>query len=139
MSLEKYRATAERWLAQAQADLKAASGSVQSHSYEWACFQAQQAGEKALKALWYAAAQDPWGHSLTRLVLGFPAPDLRARIQGLLPHAKKLDKLYIPTRYPNGLPDLIPADVFTVDEAEDAIRVAAEIIREVRELMGPPA
>lgn len=135
MSLEKYRAAAERWFAQAQADVKAANGSVLHQSYEWACFQAQQAAEKALKAPWYSAAQEPWGHSLVRLVLEFPTPDVRAKLQELLPHAKKLDKLYIPTRYPNGLPDLIPAEVFTAEEAQTAIVAADEILATARRMI----
>ncbi|MHB1275815.1 MAG: HEPN domain-containing protein [Candidatus Humimicrobiaceae bacterium] len=34
---------------------------MKNQNYEWACFQSQQAGEKALKALWYYYAFDPWG------------------------------------------------------------------------------
>jgi len=135
MSREKYKAAAERWFAQAGADLRAANGSARNQSYEWACFQAQQAGEKALKALWYSYVQEPWGHSLTRLILDFPTADLHGRLQGLLPQAKKLDKLYIPTRYPNGLPDLIPAEVFTGDEAQSAILAAQQLLADVRAMM----
>lgn len=51
MSREKYRADAMRWLSQATADLRAARNSLGSGSFEWACFQSQQAGAKALKAL----------------------------------------------------------------------------------------
>ncbi len=42
------------WLAQARADLAAAEDSAATGHHEWACFQAQQAGEKALEALLYA-------------------------------------------------------------------------------------
>ena len=28
-------------------------GSLENAHFEWACFQSQQAGEKALKAVWY--------------------------------------------------------------------------------------
>ena len=128
MSQEKYTAMSRRWLAQARADLRAAEGSLQNASFEWACFQAQQAGEKALKAVWYFCAQDPWGHSLTKLVQDFPIADVRERLDSYMPHAKKLDKLYIPTRYPNGLPDLVPAEVFTREEAEEAIKTAQAIV-----------
>ncbi len=48
-----------------------------------------------------------------------------------MPHAKRLDKLYIPTRYPNGLPDSIPAEVFTEEEACEAIKTARELIKTV--------
>ncbi len=131
MSLEKYRADARRWLAQARADLRAAHGSVASQSFEWASFQAQQAGEKALKALWYSGVHEPWGHSLVRLIQDFPDPEIHENLLDLLPHAKRLDKLYILTRYPNGLPDLIPAEVYTEEEARQAIDSAERIIEHI--------
>lgn len=127
MSQEKYIAMSRRWLAQARADLRAAENSLQGDCFEWACFQSQQAGEKALKAIWYFHARDPWGHSLARLVQDFPIPQVRERLEAFMSHAKKLDKLYIPTRYPNGLPDLVPADVFTAEEAAEAIKSARGI------------
>ncbi len=38
------------WLAQAEHDVQAAKDSMLSNHHEWACFQSQQAAEKALKA-----------------------------------------------------------------------------------------
>jgi HEPN domain-containing protein len=128
MSREKLQADARRWLAQARADIKAAQASLQAGSYEWTCFQCQQAGEKALKALWYWHGADPWGHSLARLIQEFPDPQTYVVLQTHLNHAKALDKLYIPTRYPNGLPDLIPAEVFTEEEARAALSSAQPFI-----------
>ena len=128
MSLERFRQESERWLAQARADLKAAEASAAAGSYEWACFQSQQAAEKALKAFWLFHAADPWGHSLVRLIQDYPDDTLRAELMPFLRHAKQLDKLYIPTRYPNGLPDMIPADVFTDEDAVSAIATAREVI-----------
>ena len=127
MSMEKFRHEASRWLSQAQADLRAAENSLKAASFEWACFQAQQAGEKALKAIWQFFAYEPWGHSLTRLVEEFPDEAVRADLMLFLSQAKRLDKLYIPTRYPNGLPDSIPAEVFTAEEAQEAISMAKQL------------
>ena len=42
------------WLEQAEADLRAAEDSAKDAHHEWAFFQAQQSGEKALKALLYS-------------------------------------------------------------------------------------
>ena len=42
----------DNWLRQAQSDLIAAGNSLKSKNYDWSCFQAQQAAEKALKALY---------------------------------------------------------------------------------------
>jgi len=128
MSVEKQKHEAARWLLQARADIRAAEGSIAAGSFEWACFQAQQAAEKALKAFWLHHAADPWGHSLLKLIEDFPDEELRSAITGLLAHAKALDKLYIPTRYPNGLPDSTPSEVYTEPEARSAIGMAREVV-----------
>ena len=47
------RKIAQKWLKQAEADLKAAQDSLDNGHYEWSCFQSQQSGEKALKAFLY--------------------------------------------------------------------------------------
>lgn len=128
MSLEQYRADAQRWLKQAEADPRAARSSRDACSFEWACFQSQQAGEKALKALWLASARDPWGHSLAMLTQSFPDSEGTPCLAGILDDAKALDKLYIPTRCPNGLPDLTPSEVYTRREADEAIAAAERIL-----------
>jgi HEPN domain-containing protein len=77
--------------------------------YAQAAFFAQQAGEKALKAVWLSLDADPWGHSLGRLVREMPA-GAKERFAPLLEAALALDKLYIPTRYPDALAELTPAE-----------------------------
>lgn len=37
------------------------------------------------------------------------------------------------TRYPNSLPDSIPARVYTEDAAKEAVRLAREIVTDIRE------
>ncbi|HNR89503.1 MAG TPA: HEPN domain-containing protein [Spirochaetota bacterium] len=135
MSGEKYREDAGRWYRQAQADLKAARGSMNTGSHEWASFQAQQAAEKALKALWYFSGADPWGHSIAKLILDLPEGPYRDVVMPLLDSAKALDKLYIPTRYPNGLPDMIPAEVYTPAESRSAIACSEAILYAVENAM----
>jgi HEPN domain-containing protein len=56
----------------------------------------------------------------------------------ILDAARRLDKLYVPTRYPNGLPDLIPAEVYTETEAREAMDAAATILHTVAGLAGLP-
>ena len=59
----------QRWLLQAEADLSAARDSERSGHYEWACFQAQQSAEKAVKALLYSeGVTSIMTHSVTDLV-----------------------------------------------------------------------
>lgn len=132
MSQETNRKEARRWLRQASSDLKAAKDSKDAENYEWACFQAQQAAEKGLKAIWFHMSYEPWGHSLSKLLKDFPDSTTGEMLADLGDSAKLLDKLYIPTRYPNGLPDLTPSEVYTDSEAEQAISSAHAIIDRAR-------
>ena len=94
---------ARRWFLQAQRDLDDSRYSAAGERFNLACFLAQQSAEKALKALLYSAgAEAVWGHSVAELCQDIIAihPDLAS----LAAIGGPLDKYYIPTRYPNGLP-----------------------------------
>jgi HEPN domain-containing protein len=113
---------AKDWLAQAEHDLEHARHALQDGDYDWACFAAHQAAEKAVKALFLSLGGEGWGHSVTRLLT-----DLRNRSivsEDLLLAARRLDKHYLPTRYPNGFDVGAPRDYYTIEEAEGAIRDA---------------
>ncbi len=125
---------ASDWIRQAHADLKLANEARKAGSFEWSCFAAQQASEKALKGLFLAKGMEAWGHSLTGL-LG----ELRRtlpRADSLIESAKVLDKHYIPTRYPNGFDSGAPTDFYTDSEARDAIQHAEKIIKFCSSLLG---
>lgn len=115
------------WLRQAEADLEHARHSLGPGHFEWACFAAQQSAEKAARAVHLSLGQEAWGHSVTELLDAFGAstPGMDG---SLLDRARALDKLYIPTRYPNGLPAGAPADFFTKGEAEGAVDHAEAIL-----------
>lgn len=95
-----------------------------------ACFLAQQVAEKALKAFLYAQGEEVvLGHSVRRL-----AEEAAARNPHFAGTAARwgiLDTYYIPTRYPNGLPDGIPAQVYTARAAEEALSLAEEVVETV--------
>ena len=114
------------WLRQARDDLDHARLSARQAHLEWAAFAAQQAAEKACKALHLALGSDAWGHDLMALLEALPAaqrphPDLVDR-------AKGLDKHYLPSRYPTGFAQGTPRDHYTLREAEQAIADAAAVI-----------
>lgn len=90
------------WLRRAEHDFSVARLATNDAKHDWACFASHQAAEKALKALCQHHHAEGWGHSLEGLVAGLldREPDL-SRFE---PAVKSLDKMYIPTRYPNGLP-----------------------------------
>ena len=78
------------WLRQAEADLKHAQSATEHKNYEWSCFAAQQAAEKAVKALFYHLHGDPWGHSLLALMEGLPDPTRNSVTAELLDSARAL-------------------------------------------------
>lgn len=128
MSRSEDRHMAQRWLQTAEDDLKAARALLQAGLSAHACFAAQQCGEKAVKSLWYLAGEDPWGHSIMRLVAGLPQRDDISDIALWMEKAAGLDKFYIPTRYPNGLPDLTPGQVYLRPDAEAGIAMASFLL-----------
>ena len=119
---------ARTWFDQARADLAAAEDSAATGHHEWACFQAQQAGEKALKAVLYAQGRTSIvTHSLRRLVREHAATDVG--FADLDDHARLLDQHYIPTRYPNGLDsETTPSAYYDEKDAEQCLRSARLIL-----------
>jgi len=127
--LERFE-EARRWFAQALRDLKAARDSIEDGNYEWSCFQAQQAAEKALKALLYAYGRSAWGHSLVEL-LNY----LRSVVEvgeELYVVARELDRHYIPSRYPNAFESGYPGMYYDRPTAERAIRCAEVVLEWVK-------
>jgi HEPN domain-containing protein len=133
MSDEKAREEARRWLTTARGDLETARLLAAGRRWAHACFHAQQAAEKALKALWYAHDLDPWGHSVLKLIdeLRVAAAELYGVVKGLREAAARLDRFYLLTRYPNGLPDITPEEAFFEADAMSAIELAAGIVEQV--------
>ena len=124
-----------RWLRQAEEDLDAARGSAEVLGKHYlACFLAQQAAEKALKALFYArGAVSVRGHSVAELCTA--AEPFDPAIAALRPRLAKLDRYYIPTRYPNGLSGGHPFEAFDAGDSADAVGLAGEAIAAVRSRM----
>lgn len=129
------RAEAERWLTQAKSDLDFARIGLREGFFAQACFQCQQAAEKALKALHYwGGARFVPGHSLVELLAPLAVKD--PSLASLREAARRLDQLYIPTRYPNGLPGGVPAQVFSQEQAAEAIAQAANFLERAGAAIG---
>lgn len=121
------------WLSQAQRDLEQAEDSRRAGRHEWACFAAQQAGEKAVKALHLSLGQEAWGHVVARLLRELPAA--AAAPEGLIEKARVLDAFYIPPRYPNSHPEGAPFEHYGPLQSEEAIGYAGQILEFVRAQM----
>ena len=116
------------WLLQAERDLEQASASREDQRHEWACFAAQQAAEKAVKALHLHLGQEAWGHVVARLLSELPVEVDRSLVE----KAKVLDNFYVGTRYPNGHPEGPPFEHYGEIQSGEAIRYASEILAYVR-------
>ena len=114
------------WMTQAERDLRHARNARDDDDHEWACFAAQQAAEKAVKALAVRLGGEPWGHSVTALLSALPESARPAA--ALIDRGKALDKHYIQPRYPNGFDSGAPGDYYTRAEAEAAIADAEAVL-----------
>jgi HEPN domain-containing protein len=122
---------ARDWQAQAERDLEQAQASRADGRHEWSCFAAQQAAEKAVKALHLHHGQEAWGHVVARLLTELPS----AVEASLVAKAKVLDNFYVGTRYPNGHPEGPPFEHYGEIQSGEALRYAGEILAFVRAAM----
>ena len=121
----------KRWLEQASEDLKWSKDLAKRGGYHISCFLAQQIGEKALKAFLYAKGEElVIGHSVERLCTS--AAEFDKEFAEKVKTWSILDGYYVTTRYPNSLPDSIPARVYTSQAATKAANMAEDIVQFVR-------
>ena len=128
------------WLHQSRADLAQAELSAGAGHHEWACFACHQAVEKALKALHLHHGQQAWGHGLGRSFRDLPPPlaqALATEVQDLEDRLRILDALYIPTRYPDSLPEGAPTDHFGRLQSQDALRHARALVDAISSALAP--
>ncbi|MBU4352851.1 MAG: HEPN domain-containing protein [Nanoarchaeota archaeon] len=121
------------WLQQSERDLQQAEDSGRAGRHEWACFAAQQAAEKAVKALHLHLGQEAWGHVIARLLKELP--ESVSLPMELIEKSRVLDTFYIPPRYPNSHPEGAPFEHYGPLQSEEAIRYAGEILAFVRAQM----
>jgi HEPN domain-containing protein len=121
---------ARDWFRQSLRDLELAERIMDADYYEWACFVAQQAAEKAVKALYQHLGMEVWGHSVSRMLEELP--DEHKPPRELIDKARELDRHYGPTRYPNFHVEGAPADYYSREDAERAVKYARMVIDFVR-------
>lgn len=115
------RETAD-WWAQAAEDLKTAELNIGIQRYYASVFFAQQAGEKALKALFIERKKrlPPRGHNMLDLTRALDAP------KTVTEAAAELNPEYTVTRYPNAAKG-IPEQMFNKRSAVTHLRAAKVI------------
>ena len=126
---ESVNERAELWLEQARRDLAWAEDSRDTGHFHGACFVAQQAAEKALKAV---IEELDLGfvrtHSLTRL---YELVRLHYPVVGNMDMLDRLDSVYIEARYPGEM-GLLPFGKPTSDEAADLFGFANDIFHRLQ-------
>lgn len=111
----------ENWWKQSEKDLKAAKNSLNSGDYEWACFQTQQAVEKALKAVYIKKYKRLLKiHDLVLLARKINAP------KEIIVLCSKINPSYTDTRYP----DLSKS--YTEEDAKEILNFSEEILEWIK-------
>ena len=128
---------AQRWLKQADYDLADAAFVAGAGRHALACFLCHQAAEKSVTAYLLArGAEQVWGHALADLCEDAmaldPSFDFIKTVGGLL------DKFYLQTRYPSGLPGGVPSEAFDAHDSERAIEIARDVHAFVQERLSSP-
>jgi HEPN domain-containing protein len=114
-------AEAQRWWEQALDDRAFVQAMAQEgRFFDKACFTAQQAAEKALKACLYAEGRrEVIGRALLEFVRDLAQRHPEFAACGA--PAARLDRHYIPTRYPNGLPGGSPFQSYSAGDLASAL------------------
>ena len=124
-----YKEESLRWLTHAKDEFEDADELRKRGRFYLALFHFQQATEKAFKAYLYLKVESVQifhTHSISDLLE--MAVELDPDFEQIA-SAKKLDRYYIMTRYPNGLPGGVPSRYFDdPQEAEEAMRIARSAI-----------
>lgn len=134
--IEQGKKNAVIWFKQANYDLEAAHLSTHNDFHEWACFQSEQAAEKALKAMIVSSGRTaPKIHKLSALI-GVAKKSVPALRQHYI-HINMLQAFTFIARYPFLLPGQYdaPHNYITREEAERCIQEAREVIKITESLL----
>ena len=120
---------ARRWYLQAKDDFKFVRWVLKEGVFfDKGCFLSQQAGEKIIKACLYATGKRRViGHSLFEMIEELTGID--KEFAKSIEQAKRLDRFYITTRYPNGLPGGSPFQVYSLSDLETAFEDLSAIFK----------
>lgn len=116
-----------RWLRQAKFDLKESKRALDSKSFAYAAFFAEQSAQKSVKAFLIRQGERfITTHSVGELLK--KAALLEGSFGPLVEGGQKLDRHYLASRYPDALPEpAIPAESYVEDEAKEALAIAGMI------------
>jgi HEPN domain-containing protein len=128
-------AARDPWLTFAREDLRMAELALSDGIFNQVCFHAQQCVEKAIKAYLDRQGQvPPRTHRMADLLRLLPPPLL----SGLRADLLLLDRFYIPTRYPDALPGMLPEGAPSRADAQEALDLAHRAMSQIEQILQQP-
>jgi len=124
------------WMEQAIYDLQAAKLSIDNNFFEWAAYQAEQAAEKALKAVVvHAGLRPPRMHKLGML-FGI-CNQANEKFRNTKFNFKHLESFTFISRYPFLLPgrNKAPHDLINLNDAQKAFDEAQDLVDKIKTLI----
>ena len=117
----------ERWLREAATALRGARVQADAGLHNWACFQAEQAAQLALKALLHGLGRAPWGHDVVRLLdaAADGGVDVPTAVRDA---ARRVGRHYIPARYPDAHASGSAGEHYGESDAREAIGDAEAVV-----------
>ena len=127
--MKEAKKESSRWYLQAKDDFKFVQWVLKEGVFfDKGCFISQQAGEKVIKACLYASGKRRViGHSLFEMIEELTG--IEKIFRKISEPAKRLDRFYITTRYPNGLPGGSPFQVYSLSDLETAFEDLSAIFK----------
>lgn len=122
----------ERYLRQAEHTFTSAQRDKEAGDYDWACFKAHQAAELVIKGRIRSSDRFITGHSLLQL-LDYLQQDTAVPNE-IYKCARQLDKVYIPSRYPDAYDAGAPMDFYDREDASQSIACVQKIFIFVKAL-----
>lgn len=119
---------AERWLRQAQYDLKVAEWCLEGGYHFSVCFWSQQGASKALRAFLYMEGEDQT-YRLSVAELLDRCIVYSEDFKPLSEKAGRLDLYYKTSRYPDILPGGVPAEIIGEKDSKEALQIAFDLLR----------
>jgi HEPN domain-containing protein len=124
-----------KWLEFAHEDLRLAEMALGEGITNQTCFHAQQGIEKALKSfLRHHQRSVPKTHVLRELLR--LCRRLDGSFEALRDTCIRLDRYYIPTRYPDALPGIAPEGLPTRHDAEEAVALLRQALSWIEAKLG---
>ena len=120
---------AKNWLAFACEDIKMAELALKEKIYNQVCFHSEQCVEKIIKSIILNKGKIyPKSHKLADL-LAFLGKSI---LDDLKNDIISLDRFYIPTRYPDALPGILPKGMPTKNDAKESFKTANLVFKKVK-------